>query len=205
MGCDIHLIVEKRIKGEWGRAEALVEKKHEWSSPYEEWYTERNYSVFGALAGVREHEVVPIAEPRGIPSDCTTVADADDFPFGDHTYSWLTVDELLGYDWWQTITVSGIVRAQPLDDEPHDPEEVARYVEEDAMEWGDLARVWMGRRLEFAGSTNRMEGWAHYSYKWPLVRSCERFMPVIQRMARVALKECGGNLEAVRTVFGFDS
>lgn len=115
------------------------------------------------------------------------------------------MDELLAYDWWQTITVSGIVKAEQDQDESHDPEEVARYVEEDAREWGEQVWHWKGRRLSYAASSTKMENWAHYSYEWPLARSCERFLGVVQRMAQVALTECSGNLECVRAVFGFDS
>lgn len=69
MGCDIHFRVEKRIGGLWIPAEASVEPRNNWSPNFEEWYTDRNYTVFGALAGVRVHDVVPIAEPRGVPAD----------------------------------------------------------------------------------------------------------------------------------------
>lgn len=59
-------------------------------------YNERNYFLFGLLAGVRNYNVQPIREPRGIPEDtCESIkkyfqnwgADA-------HTPSWFTLYEL---------------------------------------------------------------------------------------------------------------
>jgi hypothetical protein len=58
-------------------------------------YTEnRNYGVFGLLAGVRRYDVEPIAAGRGIPDDASDevrkwMAD------GDHSHSWALVGEIL--------------------------------------------------------------------------------------------------------------
>lgn len=60
------------------------------------WYGDRNYDVFGVLAGVRGR-CAPIVEPRGCPDD---VSDAVRYGNSwDHTPSWYLVSELLAYDW----------------------------------------------------------------------------------------------------------
>lgn len=65
MGCDIHMYVEYRQR--------MAE--HHGS---EKWYTwgdrfnpGRNYLLFGALAGVRDDTITPIAADRGIPEDAS--------------------------------------------------------------------------------------------------------------------------------------
>lgn len=102
---------------------------------------DRQYRVFAVLAGVRNgtgfagckigEPVTPIAEPRGIPDDLQVSyyallealgGDAQDLHeqgfaemgafFGHvHTPSWLTLDEVLSYDWDQTVVTSGVVTA----------------------------------------------------------------------------------------------
>lgn len=54
----------------------------------------RNYTVFGILAGVRNRNVEPISEPRGFPEDAS-VGLKDWMDEVDHTPSWLYVDEIL--------------------------------------------------------------------------------------------------------------
>lgn len=80
MGCDIHTMAE--VKGEYGWLNAG------------EINEDRNYQLFGLLAGVRDDSVKPIASPRGVPSDCTSAYDAwakgDDW----HNHSYLTLAEL---------------------------------------------------------------------------------------------------------------
>jgi len=56
MGCDIHGVFQVSNEGEW---ETI-------NSPYN-W--ERDYLLFGFLAGVRERNVYCLGEPRGIPDD----------------------------------------------------------------------------------------------------------------------------------------
>ena len=86
MGCDIHSRGERKVDGKW----KLI------LGP--EPFGDRNYSVFAFLAGVRNYsEVPPISEPRGLPDDIDDDGDGD--YFGDHSYSWLSLDELLKFDY----------------------------------------------------------------------------------------------------------
>lgn len=103
MGCDVHAVWQAR-------------RNDQWVDVHSEWDQDRHYLLFNWLAGVRG-DGPSIAEPRGLPDDFTmrgdlhpTTEDAldddeksfqqddPDYPskwMGDHTYSWLTVDEIL--------------------------------------------------------------------------------------------------------------
>jgi hypothetical protein len=89
---------------------------------HQNWYNGRNYNLFAMLADVRNGRGFagvqtgagfnPIAEPRGLPDDVTPghydeeVEDfVGGFNFGDHSFSHLTLKELLDYDWDQTTAL----------------------------------------------------------------------------------------------------
>ena len=89
----------------------------------DEWYSSRNYSVFAYLADVRNgtgfagvitgNPVVPIAQPRGFPDDLSDEAVSWFNHYGgDHTESWLLVDEVLDYDWESDQVHQGVVDEQ---------------------------------------------------------------------------------------------
>lgn len=114
MGCDIHLFVETRNHdtGAWELRSDAPRLHH------------RNYAVFAILANQRNGEgFTPISEPRGLPPDVSNALaaihandvaeepdeskeDADgeaygDYWVGDHSFSWLTLAELL--EWRQSF------------------------------------------------------------------------------------------------------
>ena len=135
MGCDIHMAVERRIGDRWERvlppesardpwlvSQAAKAGDDGWMAKWYPkraevtWYGGRNYTLFGVLAGVRDSNVVPIAEPRGLPDDMSpdVVAliedyDSDDIDLGDHSQTWLLLSEILAYDWDQPYTADGVV------------------------------------------------------------------------------------------------
>ena len=98
MGCDIHPRAEVRINGVWRLSPLEIP-------------SDRNYITFAALANVRNgvgfagsptHQRIPfIAEPRGLPDDLSAgsidMLTADDFTFGDHSFSWVTLLEMRLY------------------------------------------------------------------------------------------------------------
>lgn len=108
MGCDIHLYVEKRGEdGTWVAADKWVKNPEYESDPeYEseyvvDWkdllYSDRNYSLFAVLAGVRNsYGIDPIYEPRGLPTDVTELvkAKSDRWGIDGHSHSYLTLAEL---------------------------------------------------------------------------------------------------------------
>ncbi len=96
MGCDIFSQAEKRVGGTWQRIEGFL--------PFDR----RDYGLFGFLAGVRNYSAVPpIAPPRGLPADADYEEpddDTDDEDYlGEHSFSWLSVDELANFDYDQLI------------------------------------------------------------------------------------------------------
>jgi hypothetical protein len=90
MGCDIHLHVEVKINGEW----------HHYAHPY----VERDYSLFGRMAGVRDEAQEPVAPLRGVPSDATFLTRYDYKLWGEdsHSASWLGPKEVHALaNWWK--------------------------------------------------------------------------------------------------------
>lgn len=81
MGCDIHAVFQAKEAGRWVTV----------ASTYRE---NRDYKLFAWLAGVRNRDdVTPISEPRGLPRDFRRRD--DDKWMGDHSHSWLDLDEIL--------------------------------------------------------------------------------------------------------------
>lgn len=131
MGCDIHLFVERVENGKWVSADRWTPNRYagEEGEPdirieYEDrFYTGRNYDLFGILADVRNGSgfagcdtgdgFVPISEPRGIPDDVSPEVAAESSRWGEdgHSHSWLSVQELLDYDWTRTTKHRGWVSA----------------------------------------------------------------------------------------------
>lgn len=126
MGCDIHLYVEHRKNGRWVSADTWKPDEDEEGEPKPltvpfgaHFYDERNYDLFGMLADVRNGSgfagidtgdgFVPIAAPRGIPSDMSPELAVEAGRMLEHTPSWLTVAELLAYDWTRVTTKRGVV------------------------------------------------------------------------------------------------
>lgn len=108
MGCDIHMIVEVKRGGKWEHHEELIGI-----------YDGRNYSLFAMLANVRNGSgfagcdigdgFIPIDMPRGLPDNLSAGLGPDSLILGDHSFSWLLVQELLDYDWNQVTNIHGIV------------------------------------------------------------------------------------------------
>lgn len=108
MGCDIHMIVEVRKSA-----------KEPWRPVSRPGYGDRNYDLFAILANVRNrHGFEPIAEPRGLPDDISHEdnwamdEDGERVWLGDHSYTWLTLAEILGFDWDKKITIRAWVGAE---------------------------------------------------------------------------------------------
>ena len=92
MGCDIHMVLERRIGDRWLGVNSFSGHHSRWVKPGEyDWYspvaTSRNYERFAALAGVRG-EGPP---PRGLPSDISELAAllSDEYGADGHSHSWM--------------------------------------------------------------------------------------------------------------------
>lgn len=125
MGTDIHLTIERFDSDlqEWevvspenlAPQDDWEKEQGRWS-----WYGGRNYSLFAILADVRngtpdgspQYGIVrgyfkPIAPLRGIPKDASAEYREDAERGWGHSYTWLTLKEVLDYDWSQTSTRRG--------------------------------------------------------------------------------------------------
>ena len=113
MGCDIHSKVHLFRDGRWRPVEAKLFPRAEYDglfypepldepspSPFD-W---RSYGMFGFLAGVRNYSFVPsLSEPRGFPSDMAGFDPEKTWEYGEHSFSWLGLFELLAFNYDATF------------------------------------------------------------------------------------------------------
>lgn len=94
MGCDIHLYVERKVNGVW---QGQLTQSEPQTYYRKRWYYNRNYVLFGLLAGVRCSEIKPLSEPRGIPDDVSELVKEDWKIYGSdgHTPSYFSLPELI--------------------------------------------------------------------------------------------------------------
>ena len=113
MGCDIHMMVEKRSGDVWELAVVTYEcgacEATGRNGGRECWacsgtgarseYDSRFYDLFATLAGVRNYEgkVAPLAAPRGVPENACAEWKAEVAHWGPdfHSESWLLISEVL--------------------------------------------------------------------------------------------------------------
>lgn len=117
MGCDIHMYAEYLGEdrktwhpfGPRGPQEVYDEEKDTYTVVEDvlgRIYSDRNYFLFGILAGVRySPSTPPIAPDRGVPEDsCDEIQNhRSDWSGDGHSHTHCTLTELLAYDWTQTI------------------------------------------------------------------------------------------------------
>lgn len=100
MGCDIHFYVEYYKKNEWVSADVWEEDEGYHSIPYHhQFYNDRNYLLFGILAGVRSGIHKAIDSPRGLPFDLSKEVKSAGEEWGSdaHSHSWYYLEELINY------------------------------------------------------------------------------------------------------------
>lgn len=103
MGCDIHIVVEKKTGNQWKRVADKFGPKHPYSyikdASFDKnsWSLPRSYSLFAMLAGVRNDDVKPISEPKGFPKDASAFSSKEFKKWAEdaHTPSYLTLKEIL--------------------------------------------------------------------------------------------------------------
>ena len=109
MGCDIHSRCEvfNPVTNTWetmGEIFPLEEfgQKYSKRDCSVEPFGNRNYGMFGFLAGVRNMaECKPLSYPRGLPPDSPNSGWEDGGYLGDHSFSWFLLSELLAFDYSQ--------------------------------------------------------------------------------------------------------
>jgi|SRR5580692_1271902 hypothetical protein len=146
MGCDIHIVIERRKNADepWENVPYAVKPWHD-EDLNEEWlsrtwaehrrklaagavemprcFDNRNYDLFGILGNVRNgygfagivtgDPWPPLTDQRGVPSDSTAKPDRDGYyeDIGDHSFTYMSLEELRGYDWDGTVSKGrGVVK-----------------------------------------------------------------------------------------------
>lgn len=204
MGTDIHFYFEKKENGKWQKVEV----------PHSIIPDDRNYTLFGFLAGVRngfgfggrpiyKAFKKPIFPGRGIPEDSTYNEEAElknekGYYLGDHSYSYFYLDELFALNIPDKHTSFGMVSRS----------EYQKYLE-DGYPPSWCAYV-VGPDVKIAPNSELFESddsYTHIEIEWdsnPFGNSyffdfCKQVLP---RFCRACRQEDYRN---IRVTFGFDS
>lgn len=194
MGTDIH-----------GRLQAKSYNSNDWID-CGEIENDRNYCVFSMLADVRNglgfagaktyEPLIPISKPRGFPGDFNIVGDCviieswerKNFAYwmGDHSFSWLTVDEILAWDGWsKDLQMEGFIS----------PDEWERMQRE-----GDDPQVWI---TWFSGDS--CKDYVKHHWTNPFIQRARVFRAWLDYVALKHSNILEKDPTSLRIVFGFDS
>ncbi len=189
MGADIHLAAEVRVNGLWKLCTRPTSRPLWEGSEYltSEWYSDRNYTVFSALAGVRYGYDYKIDEPRGLPED----ADPETIRFAYPFPEWL--DEKY--------------RPKPREDGEYDDPPSGVVDGEHSESWFLLSEIfewpYWDRRPRDKYDTLRV--FSEIQPDIELIENAGRFLEAMDELAAYAKKEFGCEPYDVRIVFNFDS
>lgn len=120
MGCDIHSFAEVKRATKWIRVEDALFPSYGTANKSIEPFGDRSYSIFAFLAGVRNYNhCEPISETKGLPDDseylnntsyqyshssnATSIKQDLEEDGNYHSFSYLTLKELLDYDYEKTF------------------------------------------------------------------------------------------------------
>lgn len=136
MGCDIHILAERKTADGWEafgeifenpyydptRPTTVDDDGYVWNGKLiDQPYRGRNYDLFAILADVRNGRgfagcdtgdgFIPICKPRGVPEDASRDYRAlvESWDCDGHSHSWHTLADLLAYDWEQGTAHRGWV------------------------------------------------------------------------------------------------
>jgi hypothetical protein len=150
MGCDIHAAIEFKQNGKWHaqtRPNPYVKYNTPETPPDERepdvtarLHFGRNYDAFAILANVRNGHgfagiktgdcFTPLSDGRGLPHDITEAG--KHACSGEHSETWISLKELLDYDWTEQIKHQG-------------------YVDVEVFEKWDRVKQWTPRPSEYCG------------------------------------------------------
>jgi len=233
MGCDIHLYGETQKTpagdwtacGEWG-----TDKYGNWELISNPLYFGRHYALFSVLADVRNYNELPLIAPaKGLPLALSpeVARMAEQWDCDGHSHSYLTLKELLEFNWYQPITSSGLVPWPAYvtwkDRHPWDIEEgpsswaravtgeIISQEEADARiktlsraEKDDLRRVGKADPLNILEHPSGVSSpWVDASWETPLLTYTQEFLGRI--MGILGSQAPDGDLSRVRIVFWFDN
>lgn len=195
------------------------------------WFHDRNYNLFAILAGVRNgYDLESISEPRGLPDDLSLELrklnyddplyveseDSNDISLGDHSQSWLTLAELLAFDWSREFKEGGWVGVQDFlvwqqEGRPKSWSggvsggrvehlswrDMKRYIEDGYIKMSDDGKAYTSL-FDSIGEARHYYAYVEWSisYEQAAGRFYSQIIPVLGKL---------GKPEDVRIVFGFDS
>lgn len=211
MGCDIHSVIQIRKNGKW-KSIGIG-------------FDDRNYHAFSILANVRNgtgfagvktgSRIEPISEPRGLPKDfnvdtkygkCHPDIDCeysdDGMWLGDHSFSHLSLQEMLDYDFNQKRVGIGVLDEKTYRkwDKKESPYPRCGSV------WGRDIITYSQKEYDLLESENRLpkSKKIYIQVEWTeTLKESSGLFDYIQNDLVPLGKEYGN--ENVRMVFGFDS
>lgn len=203
MGCDIHINVEVRKNGIWNHVKKLWGTWDNDINTYKEIYESRNYILFALLANVRnQYNLTPISQPKGLPKDITISVKEESNEWGTdgHSHSWLTLKELIEFNWENEFLNEGCVNAAQFKDylDNGKPSSWCRGVGLVSVETPTSTRNMIenyGLQHPFLEKTYTVVSWSE-NYKSYCSEFFEKTIPKLKEL---------GKPEDVRIVFWFDS
>lgn len=207
MGCDIHGALQIRYSANSSYRSVQAIPRN------------RNYTLFAALADVRNYDSIkPLAPDRGVPADITY--DSDDafdeegnrkpgrLDLGDHSMTWMTLTEVLEWPGWdQTVARTRLVDRVEYDRMLAAGETQPHSYCGDA--WGPgILKVQHSEVLDGTADPK----WTHVWYPWTftLREECETFHAWLKWISLeygwlLAADRREPDPAALRIVIGFDS
>jgi len=195
MGCDIHMYIEKKDKtstasaGDWIPAQGFMKVDDDRVDvPYPDRFNDRDYLLFGMLAGVRDSSN-QIFTPKGFPDDASKEVRTvfEEWGRDAHTPSYLTLAELNGIP-WDTKMIE-ITRMFP----EKDLIKFKKSVESGKPDYG-IITMW-------CGMTNS-PGWVSDTIEVPIKYQFQRFHEFVFWLRSYDYR-CDEN--EIRIVFWFDN
>lgn len=228
MGTDIHGVVQQRFKPSrfdpFGKEHDITPAQIEFSK---KWHTvcevedSRNYRLFAALADVRNGygfagvpthvPIRPIAEPRGLPDDFDAKEAVRFLPqymgedaydpvwiTGDHSQTWLSLEEIVNWDGWdQDLNATGVITRKQYGEWDHNSPPPGGW--SGSISGGDIVLAEDG--------VVPPENWTHCRvyWSWPLRDSCSIFIKWLEYVRELTRDHDGTGYNEARLVIGFDS
>lgn len=189
MGCDIHLYIEKKIGGKWIPAQGFVQTDEDRIDvPYHDRFNDRDYELFGFLAGVRSPENQHF-EPKGFPKDASKEVRTRFEVWGcdAHTPSYLTLEELKAVDWGKTkVKINHLFLTSQLE----------KFRESVAAGKPDYSLI-----TTWCSATNQ-DGWEYAELEFPIKYQFARFFDLVFWLNSYDYR-C--KPDEIRIVFWFDN
>lgn len=216
MGCDIHIYTEGKLDGKWTHLDELTSvDEYEGEPPYKNYseiYNSRSYNLFSILADVRNgygfagfttgEGFSPISKPKGLPEDVTESVKekSDSWDCDGHSHSYLSLKELLDYDWEQTTINQGMLTKDEFDRLMDNDwwKEKTTGPDKEGFYW--LPKAPNHYSSMISGSVEVVS----FKYKTTYREAAEYFYKqVMSQLKRLAI--LAGGPENVRIVFWFDN